>query len=204
MIRKAISEDIDTILAITKACTRHLIDQEIFQWNEHYPNQKTFENDLKREELFVYELNDKVRACIVITVLKDLEYIPVKWLTKDSNLYIQRLAVHPKFQGKGVAQKLMSFAENIAKIKGFLSVEQIKRDLEQDKSIERIKYYYELSPLGKEKIFSAAHINTNNIKYLYKDSKVIIILSIFIGTIIGIIYILIPTKNLSNRRNRNK
>lgn len=122
MIRKAISEDIDTILAITKACTRHLIDQEIFQWNEHYPNQKTFENDLKREELFVYELNDKVRACIVITVLKDLEYIPVKWLTKDSNLYIHRLAVHPKFQGKGVAQKLMSFAENIAKIKGFLSV----------------------------------------------------------------------------------
>jgi LPS O-antigen subunit length determinant protein (WzzB/FepE family) len=89
-------------------------------------------------------------------------------------------------------------------ISGLLSLEQIKRDLEQDKSIERIKYYYELSPLGKEKIFSAAHINTNNIKYLYKDSEVIIILSIFIGTIIGIIYILIPTKNLSNRRNRNK
>ena len=89
-------------------------------------------------------------------------------------------------------------------IEGLFNLEQIKRDLEQDRSIDRIKYHYELSPLGKEKNFSAANINVGNTKYIYKNFNKIIILSILLGIIIGIIYILIPIKNLSNKSNRNK
>jgi LPS O-antigen subunit length determinant protein (WzzB/FepE family) len=79
-------------------------------------------------------------------------------------------------------------------IGGLFNLEKIKRDLEQEKFIDRIKYHYELSPLGKEKNFTAANINVGNTKYLYKNFYKIIILSIILGTIIGIIYILIPIK----------
>lgn len=45
----------------------------------------------------------------------DKEYVPVNWLTKnENNIYIHRLAVHPKSQGKGYAQQLMGFAEDYA------------------------------------------------------------------------------------------
>jgi ribosomal protein S18 acetylase RimI-like enzyme len=57
-----------------------------------------------------------------MTTIKDEEYVPIKWLTKDKNIYIHRLAVHPKFQGKGIAQKMMTFAENYAKTNGYFSV----------------------------------------------------------------------------------
>ncbi len=122
MIRKATVHDLNSIMQITKACAKHMINQQIFQWNEHYPNRNAFENDVQREELYVFEQNHVCMGCIVITTIKDEEYFPIKWLTKDKNIYIHRLAVHPKFQGKGIAQEMMTFAENFAKTNGYFSV----------------------------------------------------------------------------------
>ena len=113
MIRKATFDDIDVILGITKACATYMIDQGIYQWNDQYPNRKTFENDVKRSELYLVEHNKKVVGCIVLTPVKDDEYVPIQWFTKDHNIYIHRLAVHPTFQGQGVAQQLMTFAEKL-------------------------------------------------------------------------------------------
>lgn len=115
MIRKAVKEDIDAIINITKVCATHMIEYGIYQWNEHYPNRLTFKNDVARNELFVLEVDNEIKGCIVISTLMDEEYQPINWLTKnENNVYIHRLAVHPKLQGKGYAQQLMSFAENYA------------------------------------------------------------------------------------------
>ena len=54
MIRPANISDIDPILDITKSCALHMIDNGIFQWNEHYPDKESFINDVRNEELFVY------------------------------------------------------------------------------------------------------------------------------------------------------
>jgi ribosomal protein S18 acetylase RimI-like enzyme len=100
-----------------------MIDNQIYQWNEHYPSATVFENDIERDELYVLEIAKKVVGTIVITTLVDEEYLPIKWLTPNSNnVYIHRLSVHPEHQGKGYAQKLMDFAENNAKEKGYLSI----------------------------------------------------------------------------------
>ena len=122
MIRKATVLDLNSIMQITKACANHMINQQIYQWNEHYPNRNAFENDVQRGELYVYVQNNICIGCIVITTIKDVEYVPIDWLTKDKNIYIHRLAVHPKYQGKGIAQHMMTFAENYAKINGYSSV----------------------------------------------------------------------------------
>ncbi|MDA0316881.1 MAG: GNAT family N-acetyltransferase [Bacteroidetes bacterium] len=122
MIRKATVLDLNSIMQITKACAKHMINQQIYQWNEHYPNRNAFENDVQRGELYVYMQNNICIGCIVITTIKDVEYVPIEWLTKDKNIYIHRLAVHPKYQGKGIAQHMMTFAENYAKINGYSSV----------------------------------------------------------------------------------
>jgi len=123
MIRKATIKDIDSILNITKACAKHMINKQIYQWNEHYPNKKAFENDVWRDDLFVIESNSELIGCITISTFMDHEYAPVRWLTpNENNLYIHRLAVYPKFQGKGYAQKLMDYAENYAKTNSFASV----------------------------------------------------------------------------------
>tara|TARA_Y100000385_G_scaffold238504_1_gene253521 strand:- start:14266 stop:14763 length:498 start_codon:yes stop_codon:yes gene_type:complete len=122
MIRKATVLDLNSIMQITKSCAKHMINQQIFQWNEHYPNRNAFENDVRRGELYLFEKNEIIMGSIVMTTIKDEEYVPIKWLTKDKNIYIHRLAVHPKFQGKGIAQQMMTFAENYAKTNGYFSV----------------------------------------------------------------------------------
>ncbi|MFT5626990.1 MAG: ribosomal protein S18 acetylase RimI-like enzyme [Glaciecola sp.] len=123
MIRKATERDIDAILEITRACTIHMIKHNIFQWNENYPNREAFEKDVDRQELFVLEVENKVAGSIIISTVMDDEYISIKWLTPNrNNIYIHRLAIHPKHQGQGFAQKLMDYAETHSRKNNYASV----------------------------------------------------------------------------------
>jgi len=115
MIRLVKEEEILELLAITQACANDMVSRNIYQWNEEYPSKSAFENDLLRKELYALISEEKIIGCIVITPKIDKEYLSVKWLTPNkNNLYVHRLAIHPNFQGKGFAQKLMCFAENFA------------------------------------------------------------------------------------------
>lgn len=116
MVRHAKLSEIQKIMAITNACGKKMISEGIFQWDEEYPNVKAFKNDLERNELYVYEEENEVLGCIVISTFMDKEYLDVNWLTETSeHFYIHRLAVKPSEQGKGIARKMMDFAENLAK-----------------------------------------------------------------------------------------
>lgn len=116
MIPKATHKDLEEIYKLTKSCAEHLIAQNIFQWNEFYPSKKVLQTDIDLKQIYKLEIENKLVGIIVLTEIKDIEYKNVKWLTKNhQNLYIHRLAVHPKFQGKGFAQQLMNFAEDFAR-----------------------------------------------------------------------------------------
>lgn len=123
MIRLAKILEIPDILNITQACAKSMIDQGIYQWNEYYPSKEAFEKDVARKELYVLEENDEIIGTIVVSTIMDGEYYPINWLTPNrNNVYIHRLAVHPKKQRKGYAQDLMNFAEDYARKGGFISV----------------------------------------------------------------------------------
>lgn len=123
MIRLAKISDIDGILEITRSCAAKMERDGIYQWNEHYPSKQAFLNDLARKELYVKEVNGKLVGAIVVSTFMDEEYVPIQWLTQNGkNSYIHRICVDPSVQGKGHAQKLMDFAEELSIQKGFASV----------------------------------------------------------------------------------
>ncbi|WP_378179790.1 GNAT family N-acetyltransferase [Aquimarina sp. SS2-1] len=123
MIRKADFSDIDPIHKLTRACAKAMIAKGIFQWNEHYPNRFRFQKDIELEELYVLEEENMIKGIIVLTELMDDEYLPIEWLTDNTNnLYIHRLAVHPDHWGNGYAQLLMSWAEANALKNGYQSI----------------------------------------------------------------------------------
>ena len=120
MIRLAKILEIPDILNITQACAKSMIDEGIYQWNEYYPSKEAFEKDIARKELYVLEENEEIIGTIVLSTLMDEEYCPINWLTPNkNNIYIHRLAVHPKEQKKGYA---MDFGEDYARKGGFISV----------------------------------------------------------------------------------
>ncbi|MBU2907216.1 GNAT family N-acetyltransferase [Arenibacter algicola] len=123
MIRLAKILEIPDILNITQACAKSMIDEGIYQWNEYYPSKEAFEKDIARKELYVLEENEEIIGIIVLSTLMDEEYCPINWLTPNKkNIYIHRLAVHPKAQKKGYAKELMDFGEDYACRGGFISV----------------------------------------------------------------------------------
>ena len=123
MIRSAKISEIPYILTITKACAQTMSANGILQWNEHYPNKSSFENDIERNELYVLELKGKIMGALVISNFMDAEYESIEWLTPNqNNIYIHRLAIDPLHQGKGYAQMLMDFAEKYAQENGYISV----------------------------------------------------------------------------------
>ena len=123
-IRLAEMYELETIVNITKACNLFMRSKGIYQWTENYPSISDFQNDFKRKELYILEEEREILGCIVISTLMDEVYKPVKWLTPNNNnhIYIHRIAITPKKQGKGYAQMLMDYAESYAKENHFTSI----------------------------------------------------------------------------------
>ena len=123
MIQKVEIIDLLEIFELTKSCGKYLADKGIFQWNEFYPSLAVLEKDIAFNQIYKLTIEYKIVGIIVLTVIEDIEYKSVHWISKNSpNLYIHRLAVHPNFQQLGYAQKLMDFAEQFATENGYKSV----------------------------------------------------------------------------------
>ena len=123
MIRKANLKDLHSVKKIAEACATNMINQGVFQWNEHYPSLAIFKKDIEEENLYVIDLDGIVYGCIMFSEEKDPLYNTISWLTPDrSNLYLHRLAIHPLQQKKGWGKKLMDFAENYALENGNISI----------------------------------------------------------------------------------
>lgn len=123
MIQRAKISEIHEILAMTKACAAHMAENEIFQWNDDYPSEHAFKNDITRKELYTFKIDTQIIGSIVISTKMDEEYLPVTWLTPNkNNIYIHRLAVLPSFQGKGFARNLMDYAETYAQQNSYASI----------------------------------------------------------------------------------
>ena len=114
-IKLAELRDLDRVKEIAEACAKKMIEDNIFQWNEDYPSKEIFREDIKNNALFVARINSEIVGCIMLSSYKDDVYKNVKWILEDNNnLYIHRLAVHPRFQKKGIARKMMDYAEAFA------------------------------------------------------------------------------------------
>lgn len=121
MIKTGKPEEIDTIIALTKSCGKHLRDNGIDQWDENYPDRESIQRDLETETLFTYRIADEIVGIVVLNEMQDEEYAEINWSTaeSDKNLVVHRLAVSPNHQGKGIARALMDFAENYAREMGY-------------------------------------------------------------------------------------
>ena len=123
MIRLAQVSDLDRVLQITRLCTREMESRKVFQWNEHYPDRKSFVRDIRNSELYVYCIKDMIVGCISVCSLMDEVYRKVSWKTNGKNsVYIHRLAVEPGHQKQGIGGKLMDFAEKKSKSDGIDSI----------------------------------------------------------------------------------
>ena len=113
-IRLAHIEELDVLHGIVRDATRHMDEQGIPQWDEIYPNKLTLKDDVERGQMHVIEVEGRVAGFIVINEEQSPEYAEVAWEYSGRVLVIHRLTIDPTYQRRGLAMRLMDFAEEIA------------------------------------------------------------------------------------------
>ena len=123
-IRAVKPEELTEITALCRACTENMNQNGIAQWDEIYPDEATFKRDIEGCSLFAAVLTgSQIAGCVVLNTFQDKEYAQIDWqYTGDKIAVIHRLMVLPKFEGKGVAGKLLTYAQETAKILGFKAI----------------------------------------------------------------------------------
>ena len=122
-IKKAIIENIDSIMEIVAKCTQHMIYKGIFQWNDNYPARETFLKDIEDENLYVIFKKDKIIGCVSFCNKMDEFYEKVEWISDSkNNVYVHRLAITPIEQGNGYSKILMNYIEKESKIRNVDSI----------------------------------------------------------------------------------
>lgn len=116
MIEAGQFSEVETIVALTKACGKHLRENGVDQWDENYPDLESIKNDIQTKTLFTYKVENEIVGIVVLNETQDEEYAEISWRTPldSKNIVVHRLAVSPEHQGKGIAQKIMNFAEEFA------------------------------------------------------------------------------------------
>ena len=115
-IRKGVYSDLDFIEEIINLVIPIMNSNNNFQWTFNvYPLRSDIEKDLNNEILYVaYDINDKVVGCIALDQNCPIEYKDAGCDLNEKCIVPHRLAVHPSFQGKGIALKLMNKAIELA------------------------------------------------------------------------------------------
>lgn len=115
--------DLIEILYLLKVCVLDMNQKGLKHWNNTCPGTDRIQKDLAAG--FIYLAKEK-GVCKGMITLADQEPEDYKQIAfkpgSRKPIYLQHLAVHPRWQGKGIARQLIEFAQKAAKERGFDAV----------------------------------------------------------------------------------
>ena len=104
-------EDLDEICRLVNNAVNKMIENNIFQWDEIYPTEADFKEDIERKQLYVGIVDEKIAVTYTINQECDDEYINGEWKYEIPYYVVHRLCVHPDFQNKGIAIRTLLHIE---------------------------------------------------------------------------------------------
>lgn len=110
-IRHARPDDISSILQLVAEVVPLMNAGGNLQWDANYPNREIFTEDIRHDKLWVAEVDGQIAGVSAITTDQDPEYAEVGWDLSETAIVTHRLAVSPRFHGRGIAAALLHQAE---------------------------------------------------------------------------------------------
>jgi len=119
----AAKHDLAQAMSLIEACIAHMEGEGIRQWGRRYPDAELIGKDISQGSLYLFRDGSELKGIVALNEEQSFEYGGVKWLTNGGKiLVVHRLAVHPLWQRKGIAARLMDFAEMYARRSGYTSI----------------------------------------------------------------------------------
>ncbi len=122
-IRKLESAYLDQATATLKRAVSRMIQNKILQWDELYPTKEILSDDIASGVAFGLFCDEALAGYVVLNERQDSEYAAIPWrFIEGKQLVIHRLFIDPAFQGKGLAQAMLAFAEEFGTKSGYASI----------------------------------------------------------------------------------
>lgn len=117
MIRKATNLDIPQVMIVINEAKERIRLTGSPQWQNGYPNEQVFSNDIKNDALYVYEENGIIEGVMAVYFDEPTyDFIEGQWLNDLPYAVIHRIAVSNNKKGKGVTKDLFDFVYTNFKI----------------------------------------------------------------------------------------
>ena len=121
--RNANNDDLDEVFQLVENAIQQMERDKIYQWDSIYPTKEDFYNDIKKNELYVGVINDKIVVVYSLSKECDEQYKNGEWqYIGDKYMVIHRLCVSPDFQKQGIAQTTLLHIEGDLKLLGMKAI----------------------------------------------------------------------------------
>ncbi len=114
IIRQATNADLPSLMSLVRHIVPLMHESGNFQWDDHYPNEAVFGQDIDKNQLWVADINGHLAGFAALTEDQEAEYAQVGFDLSQRAIVTHRLAVDPSFRGQGVAVALLAQAEQVA------------------------------------------------------------------------------------------
>jgi len=116
-------EDLDVINDIYKNAIEKMVNNNIFQWDEIYPNKNILKNDIENKQLYKIILDKNIISTFVLNQEYEEDYLKGKWEYNGNNfMVLHRFCININYQNKGLGEKVMLCIEDYLKNKGINSL----------------------------------------------------------------------------------
>jgi len=121
--RLGTKDDLKEICCLIKKAIEHMEQQGIHQWDELYPSEEVFLDDIVNNTLYIAIEDDKIIGIYVINKECAEEYYNCQWENPEETAYIiHRFCISPDYQNKGIGTKVLLHIEEQIKNMGYLSI----------------------------------------------------------------------------------
>ena len=141
--------DLSSVLKIIEEAQAYLKMQNIDQWQNGYPNEKTILKDVFNSDSYVVRAKDvNTIATAMFTTRPEPTYTTIEgnWKTKNNATYgvIHRMAVSDKFRGKGIAKFIFNACEQTLKQNNIKSmrIDTHEKNLGMQGLLIKLGYHY--------------------------------------------------------------
>lgn len=122
-IMQAQESDFIEILYLLRVCIVDMNKKGLKHWNSVYPGPEMIQEDLAKGSIYLIKDKGVCKGMITLDEEEPDEYKSVQWTEASKKpLFLHRLAVHPNWQGQGIARKLLDFSESFARKNNFDSI----------------------------------------------------------------------------------
>jgi len=123
MFRRGTTDDLESVFELVEDAKLFMINNGIFQWDDVYPAKDDFYQDILDNNLFLAEEEKNLVGVYVISGEADEQYHNCIWNNPDETAcIIHRLCVSPKYQNKGIGQRIIECIEEQAKEMKYQSI----------------------------------------------------------------------------------